>query len=265
MLYAVSPAPFELFSAGNYTNLFAQGALNWTLLGALVYMRSREGNGWAAPTAITLGFGLTMLGHYGMMLGTLVMLALFGLWVLSATIRKLPQHRYGWLVLAGAGGALLVSFALYYRYFVNEIWSQFSSIFNRLLGGEARSQNGQVSAQEGFFSRSARRIGTLVGWETFLTAAAGLLLPLRAPGSRALLMAWVGAGALFFAVDQALGDAVRWYYLLAAPLTLLAGRALAYLSARSRAGAVLAALVFTSALWHLLQVWVGELIFTRYH
>jgi hypothetical protein len=281
ILYALSPAPFELFSAGNYTNLFAQDALNLTLLGALVFLARADGEqettstsyavratskkpaAFAGALALGAGFALTMLGHYGMMLAMLPIVVLFGLWVAYASVMGRGSLR-GWLVLAGFGGALLASFALYYRHFISEIWSQWSGIFRRLTGGTI-SEGEVQGAGEGFLERSARRISQLLGFETFLPAIAGALLPIRHSGGRALLTAWLIAAALFFLLDQALGDSVRWYFLAAAPLALLSGRYLNKIAARGRVGTILTALVVTAALWHLMQIWVGELIFTRYH
>jgi hypothetical protein len=292
VLYAVSPAPFELFSAGNYTNLFAQDVLNFTLLGALVYLASPDDGRRTAATwyelqatsikptalgakrrpqraafipaiALAAGFALTMLGHYGMMLGMLPIIGLFGLWIAYAAIGGRGSRR-GWLVLAGFGGALLASFALYYRYFVNEIWAQWSGIFRRFSEG-ASGGIAATAASEGFLERSARRISQLIGFQTLLPALAGAFLPVRQAPVRVLLNAWLLAAAFFFLVDQALGDAVRWYFLAAAPISLLAGRYLGEIAGRNRTGIALTALLVTAALWHLLQIWVGDLIFTRYH
>jgi hypothetical protein len=286
----VSPAPFELFSAGNYTNLFAQDVLNLTLLGALVYLAApdegrrtivrvplinerqntqytvRSSNASSSiifPLAIAVGFALTMLGHYGMMLGMLPIVGLFGLWVAYAAVLGKRGTR-GWLVLAGFGGALLASLALYYRHFINEMWSQWSEAFRRLSENRFdRVDPAQV--RESFIERSARRISQLIGFQTFLPALVGAFLPVRHAAVRALLNAWLLSVAFFFVVDQALGDAVRWYFLAAAPVALLAGRYLGEVAGRSRTGVALTALLVTAALWHLLQIWVGDLIFTRYH
>jgi hypothetical protein len=167
-------------------------------------------------------------------------------------------------VLAGFGGALLASFALYYRYFVNEIWAQWSGIFRRFSEG-ASGGIAATAASEGFLERSARRISQLIGFQTLLPALAGAFLPVRQAPVRVLLNAWLLAAAFFFLVDQALGDAVRWYFLAAAPISLLAGRYLGEIAGRNRTGIALTALLVTAALWHLLQIWVGDLIFTRYH
>ena len=283
LLYAFSPAPFGLFSAGNYTNLFAQSTLNLTLLAALVFLTNPPpipratssltqyvvNSTQYALLSLATGFALTMLGHYGMMLGALPIMAFFGLWALYAKLRGRDEVGRSGLVLAAFGGALLASFALYYWRFIADIWSQLSAVLRRFLGLEARANvpaSGVTEVvRETFLERTSRRIAQLVGFEAALPALFGALLPIRQGAVRALTLSWLGAALLFFAVDQALGDAVRWYYLAAAPLALLAGRYLGQLAGRGRAGALLTALLISAALWHLLQIWVGDLIFTRYH
>ena len=41
LVYLALPGVFDLFSAGNYTNLFGQSILNITLLGGLVYLAGK--------------------------------------------------------------------------------------------------------------------------------------------------------------------------------------------------------------------------------
>ena len=104
-----------------------------------------------------------------------------------------------------------------------------------------------------------------MGVVPLFTGAAGTLLVLLPRAARALLFSWLVAGAIFFALDQAVGDAIRWYYLVAAPIALVAGRYLALLSWRGRASKLLTVLLLAAMLMQLLYFWVGDLIFTRYH
>ena len=92
-------------------------------------------------------------------------------------------------------------------------------------------------------------------------------MPTRVGGSpaRALLLCWLAAAAVFALLDQRLGDTVRWYYLAAAAVALLAGRFLALIFQRGRAERVLFTLSLSLLLIQLLNFWVGDLIFTRYH
>src|SRR5439155_392978 len=85
---------------------------------------------------IALGFALTMLGHYGMMLATLAIMATFAVWATIETVRG-RRTREGWMLLGLFAGAGAVGFALYYRFFVAEMWNQLSSVFRRLFGERA--------------------------------------------------------------------------------------------------------------------------------
>jgi hypothetical protein len=77
--------------------------------------------------------------------------------------------------------------------------------------------------------------------------------------------AWLVVGVVFALLDQVLGDAIRWYYMVAAAVALLGGRTLGLLAARGRIGRWLAALLVAAMLWQLLNTWVGDMIFYRYH
>jgi 4-amino-4-deoxy-L-arabinose transferase-like glycosyltransferase len=282
LVYALSPAPFELFSAGNYTNLFAQGFLNLTLLGCLVYLDGRgvrRAGLWVG--VLSAGFVLTMLGHYGVMLATLPIVGLFGLWTIVETVRGKRPVR-SWKLLSGFVLSLVASFAFYYRHFLVEMWEQMSAIVRRLGSpgnGGAVDTSGVPLRQEPLYERLVRKVSALVGLPATLSAVFGLALP--SPTRRiesveprpcgmgrqalALLLSWLGASALFLLLDQTLGDAVRWYYLAAAAIALLAGRFLARLSSKGRAGWLLLGLVLSLLLFQLLGTWVGDQIFTRYH
>jgi 4-amino-4-deoxy-L-arabinose transferase-like glycosyltransferase len=282
LVYALSPAPFELFSAGNYTNLFAQGVLNLTLLGCLVYLDGRgvrRTGVWVA--LLSAGFALTMLGHYGVMLATLPIVGLFGLWTIVESVRgKRPMR--SWQLLLGFALSLVASFALYYRHFLSEMWEQMSAVVRRL--GSSGS-GGEVDASvvslrpEPLYERLVRKVSALVGLPAVLSALFGLVLPSPARcvesvearpcgmgrQALALLVSWLGAAVLFLLLDQTLGDAVRWYYLAAAAVALLAGRFLSHLTSKGRLGWLLVGLVLSLVLFQLLGTWVGDQIFTRYH
>jgi hypothetical protein len=270
IVYALSPAPFDLFSAGNYTNLFAQSVFNLTMLGALVFLADHRDVGYRAGAIwFSLGFGLTMLGHYGMMLGALTIGGIFGIWLLVMNWRSQEAARRqasgdGWMVVGALVLAAAASFALYYRNFTSEIWAQFADLFQRLSGeGKQAAGSGQHAANT--FSRLGMKLGTLIGVAPLVTGLSGLLL-IRLPRQAvALLSSWLLAGAIFFLLDQAVGDAIRWYYLAAAPIALLTGRYLALLLRRGTAATVLVVLSLAAMLMQLLYFWVGDLIFTRYH
>ncbi|HKP52862.1 MAG TPA: hypothetical protein VJ183_09435 [Chloroflexia bacterium] len=282
LVYALSPAPFELFSAGNYTNLFAQGVLNLTLLGWLVYLGREElRHRWLWVSVLSAGFALMMLGHYGMMLAALPIIGFFGLWTLIETIRGSKSAR-SWHLILGFVVSLVGSFALYYRHFIQDIWNQFSALFGRLGGGKTQEIVDSELAplrQQPLYEKLLGKVGNLVGLPATLSALLGFFLPdTRLDGksveagsstvnrqARALIVSWLGAAVLFLLLDQTLGDSVRWYYLAAAVVALLAGRFLAALSSKGRTAQVLVGLVLSVMLLHLLTTWVGDLIFTRYH
>lgn len=273
LIYLALPGVFDLFSAGNYTNLFGQSILNITLLGGLVYLAGKGHTDLLAPLFLLLGFGLTMLGHYGMMLGTLGILGTFALWTLINTLRKTdPPEALGraWALLATAGIALIGSFALYYWRFLQDMAGQFGDLFGKLGSGTTTATPaGATEAARPGFGQSLLKLpvkfGQLVGWPATITAAAGTALFPRVSGTvRALLLSWLVAGLVFALLDQVVGDSVRWYYLAAAPVALVSGRFLSLLGARSAPARWLTTLVVAAMLLQMLTFWLG-VIYTRYH
>ncbi len=275
--YALILAPFELFSAGNYTNLFGQGVLNLTLLGSVVYLNGRDV--FRAPLwvgILSVGFVLTMLGHYGIMLSTPLILGVFGAWTLVETLRG-GRPRRSWYLLFGYIISLIASFAFYYRFFLSEMWEQFSALAARFT---SRSQS--ISAGDGaipvavtpFYEKLTSKIASLVGLPLSISALIGFVLPRTSDlrltvevdrQARALMLCWVGVAAFFLLLDQALGDAIRWYYLAAALLALVGGRFLERLGMKGRVAPLLVGLILSVMLLQLLNSWVGDQIFTRYH
>lgn len=263
LAYAVSPSPYDLFSAGNYSNLFGQSVLNITLLGGLILLAARPDSRTALRAGLlAAGFGLTMLGHYGMMLGTLAILGLFGVWALATIARRRPPGNVWWL-FGAAALALTLSFGLYYWRFVAEMWNQFGGIFQRLGGQRATSVQTQLPAT---FGKLGGKIGELVGVPAVFFAAGGAALEnnVSSPAG-ALLFSWLAAGALFALLDQAVGDALRWYYLAAAAVSLAVGQFMSRLWARGGRARLFIRLALVAMLMQSLTYWVGNLIFTRYH
>lgn len=273
LVYLALPGAFDLFSAGNFTNLFGQSVLNITLLGGLVYLSGKGRSGLLAPVLLVLGFGLTMLGHYGMMLGTLGILGIFALWTLISTLRKTDRPEIlgrAWTLLASAGVALIGSFALYYWRFLQDIAGQIGDLFDKLGSGPSNPVLAGVTeaAKPGFGQSLLKlpvKVGQLVSWPATITAVAGTALFSRASSAvRALLFSWLAAGLVFALLDQVVGDSVRWYCLAAAPVALVAGRFLSLLSARSAPARLLTTLLVAAMLLQMLTFWLG-LIYTRYH
>ncbi|HET9495006.1 MAG TPA: hypothetical protein VFR15_12315, partial [Chloroflexia bacterium] len=261
--YAASPAAFDLFSAGNYTNIFAQSVLNLTLLLGVAYLGSRARWSWAAPGWLALGFGLTMLGHYGMMLGALVILAFFLVWAVVNSLQRHAQPR-AWVVLGAAGLALGASVALYFWRLADLILNQWGGVLSRLTVGQTAAQQSRPGAGD-LLGRLLRQSGDLVGWISVISGVGGLAMWGRtAGGARALIGSALAASLVFAALDQLVGDAVRWYYMAAVPLALPAGIYLARLALVRKTGIALALLVAAVMGWQALTFWIS-LIFTRYH
>ncbi|HEX8599609.1 MAG TPA: hypothetical protein VF952_13975 [Chloroflexia bacterium] len=266
LAYAVSPAPFDLFSAGNYTNLFAQSVLNLGMLGGLVYLNGRSDtvkrDGWLLLST-GVCFFLTMLGHYGMMLGAFLIALLFLLWMLIAHLRGQAPDR-GWRLIRVFSFAVAVSFASYYRNVLDLIGNHFGGLLGRV--GGAQEQSGTSTALSFSLEKLARKVVYLVGpLQLLLALSSGLVGTWLKAVAWAWLGSWLVIGGIFALLDQALGDAIRWYYLVAAAVALLSGRMLGLLGHRGRPARWLVALLMAVMTWQLLNTWVGDLIFYRYH
>jgi len=199
-LYAVGPASFQLFSAGNHSNIFAQT----TFVASLVFaagvlsanqnpspngvgrnpspkgggregehtslrpLRGGLGRTAVRPYAFYLLFSiLTMLGHYGMFIAAVVVTVMIGIvWLIFA-----PRDMRGriWPLLGAFAVALLISYLLYYIHFNAQIGGQISG----LLNGTGRSGSG--------FAPLAL-LGDVLkwqGWVIILLALLGIVLLLR--------------------------------------------------------------------------------------
>ncbi|MGA7733805.1 MAG: hypothetical protein WCD37_21285, partial [Chloroflexia bacterium] len=105
----------------------------------------------------------------------------------------------------------------------------------------------------------------LMGGLLVISAGYGSALLSRRLGAvRALIFSWLAATLVFALLDSFVGDSIRWYYLGAAPIALLAGRFLALLASRQRWCRPLAILTLSAALLHMLLFWI-DLIYIRYH
>lgn len=266
LAYAVLPASFELFSAGNYTNLFAQGTLNAAMLLGLVYLNLRRP--WSARgrrllPAVAVLFFLTLLGHYGTMLALLLLTGPFLGWLAVATLLK-RNTAAAWALVGSLGLGIVAAFALYYRNVLDLIGNHFGHVLARF----SSVGDGSVSSKGLSLSKLGGKVDRLVGTASLLLGISGVLCLGRLnSAARAWLGSWLFVACLFALLDQALGDTIRWYYLGAAALALLAGRFLGLLSSfvTTRPARMLAAMLLIVMLWQLLFIWVGDLIFLRYH
>jgi hypothetical protein len=276
-LYAVGPAVFQLFSAGNHSNIFAQ-TMFVASLAVAVELLSRE-RGSPGKYRLLAGYcvltTLALLGHYGMALAAVgVTLTTGGVWLIFA-----PKGMRGRIVpLLGAfAAAILISYLLYYVHYNAQMAGQFSS----LLSGESRGGGRSYDL--------LRLVGDIVKWEGWVilpAALGGLALFLRrtdrterqgainyAPtvlvmGGWLLACVPLAATALF---DR---DTIRYNFLALPALCVCGGAALQWLYSLSRkiavgkmqvrlgmaaaAGLVGIAAVYTLATW-------GNLIFNQYH
>ena len=265
LAYLASPGALDLFSAGNYTNLFGQSMLNLTLLGALVYISGHRPAGRWVPLLPAVGFFLTMLGHYSMLLATLVIMFLFA--VSIAIFHRSNAHgKRSWAVLGAYGSAVVGGFALYYWRFLEVIGAQFGDVLGRLLG--QRPVATPASQAPGLLDSLLKLPGKVVqllgGLLAISTGYGSALLSRRLGAVRALIFSWLAATLIFALLDSFVGDSIRWYYLGAAPVALLAGRFLALLASRHRWCRPLAILTLSAALLHMLIFWI-DLIYIRYH
>ncbi|HEY0068713.1 MAG TPA: hypothetical protein VGE04_01950, partial [Chloroflexia bacterium] len=266
LVYATLPAAFDLFSAGNYTNLFAQSTLNLGMLSGLVYLGVGAGgdkrDAWL-PVLTGTCFFLTVLGHYGMMIGAVFIALSFSIWMLMRLWRGAESDR-GWRLIGFISLSMAVSFLVYYRSVLDLIGNHAGRFLERFMGGQAQAATPTSQA----FS-----LDKLAGKVVYLLGPAPVVMATTAAvGGAALkgvawgwLGSWLLVGTLFALLDQAVGDAVRWYYLVAAAVALLAGRLLGLLAGRGRLGRWFAALLLAAILWQLLNTWVGDMIFYRYH
>jgi hypothetical protein len=266
LVYAISPAAFDLFSAGNYTNLFAQSTLNVGILVGLAYLGIRadgdKRDDWL-PVLTGVCFFLTVLGHYGMMIGAVFIAVAFVFWMFVCRWRGVDSDR-GWRLIRLISFSMAVSFLVYYRSVLDLIGNHAGKFLSRFTGGQAQAAT--TASQTFSLDKLAGKVAYLLG------PAPVLMATTAAVGGAALktvawgwLGSWLAVGAIFALLDQAVGDAVRWYCMVAAAVALLAGRMLGLLAGRGRLGRWFVALLFAAILWQLLNTWVGDMIFYRYH
>jgi hypothetical protein len=218
--------------------------------------------GWLPWLLLVGGCTLTFLGHYGMLIAAL---GLAGLSVIPPLLTGpgVARQRAG-AVLAALAAATVLAFVLYYANWLPEMRGQ-------IAGTLDRGRQGTPLDLAALGSRTARRLAEQWGGALALGAFAGLGTLLagqtrRVP--RRLFAAWIGAalgaGAIFAALDQAVGDSIRYPLLLAPWAALGAGTFWGLLARRGAAGPLFVALLAATAAWHLLTRWV-DLVLTHYH
>jgi hypothetical protein len=173
------------------------------------------------------------------------------------------RRRAGW-VLAATALATALAFGLYYANWLPEMRAQIEGTLSRNGAGGSFDLGALVRRTEG-------RLVEQWGGALALASAAGVGALLVAPArqeSRRLIAAWIGAaaiaGAIFAALDQTVGDSIRYPLLLAPWAALGAGTFWGLLARRGAAGPLFVALLGLAAAWHLLTLW-GNLVLTHYH
>ena len=133
------------------------------------------------------------------MLSTLPILGFFGIWTLVETLRGQRPSR-SWYLIFGYILSLAAGFVLYYRFFLREMWDQFSVLASRFGGGNSQIATTGGSAipapSEPFYEKLTRRVSSLVGlpatlgWPVWAGFAVGLPKVVRGPTS--LFVGWTG-------------------------------------------------------------------------
>jgi hypothetical protein len=277
-LYAVGPAVFQLFSAGNHSNIFAQTMFVASLVVAVELLSRERGSpgnyhllaGYCALTTLTL------LGHYGMAIAAVgVTLAIGVVWLIFAP----KGMRWRIVPLLGAfAAAMLISYLLYYVHYNAQMVGQFNSLLSGGNRGEGRSYD------------IFRLAGDIVKWEGWVILPAALgglgLLFLRRSGrterqgmiyhapTALLVGGWLLACIPLAATALFDRDTIRYNFLALPALCVCAGVALQWLCSlsrqivmgkmRVRLGAVVAAGLVGLAAVYTLATW-GNLIFNQYH
>ncbi|HEX9989841.1 MAG TPA: hypothetical protein VGE45_15370 [Chloroflexia bacterium] len=274
-LYAVGPAVFQLFSAGNHSNIFAQ-TMFVASLAVAVELLSRE-RGGAGKYRLLMGYcaltTLTLLGHYGMAIAAVgVTVAIGVVWLIFA-----PKSIRGRIVpmLGAFAAAILMSYLLYYMHYNAQMEGQFSSLLSGGSRGGGRSYD------------ILRLAGDVVKWEGWVILPAalggiGLLFSGRSKRQGVInhaptalvLSGWLLACVPLAATALFDRDTIRYNFLALPALCVCAGVALQWLCSLSgriavgkmqvQLGMVAAAGLLGLAAVYTLATW-GNLIFNQYH
>lgn len=258
--FALAPVTYEMASAGNFANLFAQGVANLYLV-ALVLTFER----WKHPIAwllLTTLLTVALLGHFGVFLSLLasVPLLLVGVWLTPdrASRRSQAAALSGSVVVA-----LVIVVALYYR-------------FHAPLFGEYARQfmRGTASVDAVPSVPFPRRLlfewrGILANWGPVgvATGALGVVLLARLPRSprRNLVAAWLASALLFAGIAVTVGMTVRYGLFILPPLGVAIGIAVARLVKTHRiAGPLLATMLVILWTWQSGAFWVARVLH-EYH
>jgi hypothetical protein len=214
------PWTSDVYSNGNYSNIFAQSAV----VGFLLWWALGKPLGWYSGAAV---FALGALAHLSGFF-TLVML---GLALVVVHRRELEKERTGLLAL-GIGFAVA---AIYYTRFAPLMLGQLPRLFQ---GG-----HGGTGAQTALEALLAQFTGIFWGWGLPALILAWIGRPRgNGPIDRELRAMWL-AGALLAALALITPVEVRYLYALTFPLSIAAGLGVARLLLGGLAARLAAALL----------------------
>jgi hypothetical protein len=200
------PWSFDVYSNGNYSNVFAQAGI----VTFIAWWALDKPLGWFAGTA---AFVLGALGH----LSGFFFLVALSLTLLVGRRRELKKERAG-LIAIGLGMAGAV---LYYSHFTSLVLEQLPRL---LQGGR-----GGTGAQSLFESLLAQLGGVVSGWGVPAAILAWIGRPRAgAPMARELGAVWL-AGALLAVAAVTTPVEVRYLYSLTFPLSIAAAAGVARL------------------------------------
>ena len=224
LVYHASPVNPLALSAGNFTNVFALGVV--TLGFALLVATDTGGRTLSWVGAASCAF-LALTAHFGMLLeGSLLWVAwLAGLYLLIP--RPLGRDRR--LALVASVALAFAAAGVYYLGYLELVTSQ----WQRALGGGSGAGPSTASKLALSFGMMREQLGLV----TILAALAGAAFGLRGRLTETAfhygLAVWLGATAVFLAVDLLSPLQIRYWYQSLPAVALLAG---GYLSAAFQRG-----------------------------
>lgn len=260
--FTLAPVTYEMASAGNFANLYAQGVANLYLV-ALILTVAR----WTRPLVTALLTALlvvALLGHFGVFLSLLALgpLLLVAVWLGSPPGAR---QRRAWALGASYVVALALAWVLYYRFQAPLFGDYVRLAMASASGGEQDAAPRVPVARRLLFEWR----GALASWGSIGIAAglAGSLFAARLERSttRALATAWLGSALLFAGIAVVVGLSVRYGLFVLPPFAAVAGLSLARVAkARGMAGPLLASLLTGLWLWQTGAFWVARVLH-EYH
>ena len=256
--YGAVPITYAMASAGNFANLFGQGVANLALVAVIVSLGR-----WQRPLiagGLLVLLVLALLGHFGVFLSLLVTMPLLAL----IALRGADGRRQGLALVACFGVALVLVWALYYRYHTTLLLGHASDF----LAGETNARGTEEGATLPDRLRNLWS-GLLLwwGWPALPLGLAGINLLRRVRPSPQLWLTfgWLGSAIIFAAGELVARLSVRFHLFVAPALAVAAGWALWQVwCSHRRFGPVASLLIGGVWVWQGLALW-GERVLHAYH